>query len=165
MVRDGTDAYIPDHRYQIKPHSYPSFSVAGTAAIVHKNHFFHLYRQNKSSESKPNFRQASNHCKSVLEATNLPYANKTKESISSQKSGSYEFCRITNNVPNNGKSATPPLFDGPEVLSSAYDKAKLFPENFSKNSNLHVSGISLPFPSKTNLDCIFLQLPRGLKRS
>ena len=38
------------------------------------------------------------------------------------------------------------------MLSSASDKAKLFAENFSKNSNLHDSGISLPiFPSRTNL--------------
>ena len=38
------------------------------------------------------------------------------------------------------------------MLSSASDKAKLFPENFSKNSNLDDSGISLPvFPSRANL--------------
>ena len=38
------------------------------------------------------------------------------------------------------------------MLSSAPDEAKLFPENFSKNSNLDDSGISLPvFPSRTNL--------------
>ena len=38
------------------------------------------------------------------------------------------------------------------MLSSASDKAKLFAENFSKNSNLDDSGISLPvFPSITNL--------------
>ena len=38
------------------------------------------------------------------------------------------------------------------MLSSASDKAKLFVENFSKNSNLDDSGISLPvLPSKTNL--------------
>ena len=38
------------------------------------------------------------------------------------------------------------------MLSSVSDKAKLFAENFSKNSNLDDSGISLPvFPSKTNL--------------
>ena len=38
------------------------------------------------------------------------------------------------------------------MLSSASDKAKLFAENFSKNSNLDNSGISLPvFPSRTNL--------------
>ena len=37
------------------------------------------------------------------------------------------------------------------MLSSASDKAKLFAENFSKNSNLDDSGISLPlFPSITN---------------
>ena len=38
------------------------------------------------------------------------------------------------------------------VLRSVYDKAKLFAENLSKNSNLDDSGISLPvFPSGTNL--------------
>ena len=38
------------------------------------------------------------------------------------------------------------------MLSSASDKAKLFAENFSKNSNLDDSDISLPvFPSRTNL--------------
>ena len=35
---------------------------------------------------------------------------------------------------------------------SAYDKAKLFAKNFSKDSNLDDSCISLPvFPSRTNL--------------
>ena len=38
------------------------------------------------------------------------------------------------------------------MLSSASDKAKLFPKNFSKNSNLDDSGISLPvFHPRTNL--------------
>ena len=38
------------------------------------------------------------------------------------------------------------------MLSSAFDKAKLFAENLSENSNLDDSGISLPvFPSRTNL--------------
>ena len=37
------------------------------------------------------------------------------------------------------------------MLSSASDKAKLFAENFSLNSNLDDSGVSLPvFPSRTN---------------
>ena len=44
------------------------------------------------------------------------------------------------------------LFNGPEMLSSALDKAKLFAENFSNNSNLDDSGISLPvFPSRNHL--------------
>ena len=38
------------------------------------------------------------------------------------------------------------------MLSSASDKAKLFAENFLKNSDLDDSGISLcVFPSRTNL--------------
>ena len=75
-----------------------------------------------------------------------------QESITFQKLGSHNFWRIANSVLNKHKSAIPALFNGPEVLSSASDKAKLFAENFSKNSNLDDTGISLPiFPSRTNL--------------
>ena len=151
-VQAGIDVYIPHRKYQVKPHSSPWFSAACAAAIVHRSHFFHLYQQNKSSESKVKFRQASNRCKKVLEASKLAYATKTKEYITSQKLGSRDFWRIVNSVLSKGKSATPPLFNGPEVLSSASDKAKLFAKKFSKNSNLDDSGISLPvFPSRTNL--------------
>ena len=116
-VQVGIDVYIPHHKYQIKPHSSPWFSAACAAAIVHRNHFFRLYQQNKSSESKVKFRQASNHRKRVLEAAKLAYATKTKESITSQNLGSWDFWQIANNVLNKGKSAIPPLFNGPEVLS------------------------------------------------
>ena len=111
-----------------------------------------MYQQNKSSEFKVKFIQASNRCKRVLGAAKLAYATKTKEFITSQKLGSRDFWRIANSVLNKGKSAIFPLFNGPEVLSSASDKAKLFANNFSKNSNLDDSGISLPvFPSRTIL--------------
>ena len=83
-VQIGIDVYIPHRKYQVKPHASPWFSAACTAAIVHRNHFFHLYQKDKSSDSKVKFRQASNHCKMVLEATKLPYANKTKEAITSR---------------------------------------------------------------------------------
>ena len=152
LVQVGIDVYIPHRKYQVKPHSSPWFSAACAAAIVHRNHFFRLCQQNKFSESKVKFRQASNCCKSVLEAAKLAYATKTKDSITSQKLGSQDLWRIADSVLNKGKSAIPPLFNGPEVLSSASDKAKLFAKNFSKNSNLDDSGISLPvFSSRTNL--------------
>ena len=111
-----------------------------------------MYQRDKSSDSKLKLRETSNRCKRVLEAAKLAYANKTKESITSQKLGSRDFWRIANSVLNKGKSAIPPLFNSPEVLSSASDKAKLFAENFSKNSNLDGSDVSLPvFPSRANL--------------
>ena len=81
----------PHRKYQIKPHSSPWFSAAFAAAIVHRNHFFRLYQQNKSSESKVKFRQASNRCKRVFKAAKLAYATKTKESITSQRLGSRDF--------------------------------------------------------------------------
>ena len=39
--------------------------------------WFHLYQQNKSSESKVKLRQTSNRCKRVLEAAKFAYATKT----------------------------------------------------------------------------------------
>ena len=44
----GVDEYIPHSKYQVKPHSSPWFSAACAAAIVHRNHFFCLFQQNKS---------------------------------------------------------------------------------------------------------------------
>ena len=78
-----------------------------------------------------------------------------------------DFWRIANGVLNKGKSAIPPLFIGPEVLSSASDKAKLFPKNFSKNSNLDDLDISLPvFPSRTNLKLHNISItPKMVKKS
>ena len=162
----GIDVYIPPHKYQVKHHSSPWFSGACAAVIVHRNHFFRLYQQNKSSESKVKFRQASNCCKRVLEAAKLAYSNKTNESINSQKLGSRDFWRIANSVINKRKSAIPSLFNGPEVLSSASDKVKLFAKNFSKNSDLVDSGISLPvFPSRTNLKMHNISVtPRMVKK-
>ena len=70
-VQVGIDVYIPHRKYQVKPHSFPWFSAACAAGIVHRNHFLRLYQQNKSFESKGKFRQASNCCKRVLEAVKL----------------------------------------------------------------------------------------------
>ena len=87
-----------------------------------------------------------------MKLPNLHKPTKKIYSITSQKDRSQDFSRIANSLFNKGKSAIPPLFNGIEVFSSASDKAKLFAENFYKNSNLDDSGISLPVvPSRTNL--------------
>ena len=90
--------------------------------------------------------------KRFLKLPNLYMLKKTKDSITSHKLGSQGFWGIANSILNKGKSAIPPLFNGQEVLSSAFDKAKLFAEDFSKNSNIDDSGISLPvFSPRSNL--------------
>ena len=125
-----------------------------------------MYQKDKSSPSKVKFRQASNNCKRVLEAAKLTYVNKTKQSITSQKLGSHRLCRITNSILNKGKSAIPPLFNSPERMSSASEKAKFLAENFSKNSNFDYSGMSLPvFPSTNNLKLHKISvIPKMLKK-
>ena len=88
-VRVGIDVYIPHRKYQVKPHSSPWLSAACPAAIVHRNHFFCLYKRINLLTLM--FRKARNHCKQVLEAAKLAYANKTKDSITSQKLGSRDL--------------------------------------------------------------------------
>ena len=51
------------------------------------------------------------------------------------------------------------------MLSSASDKAKLCAKNFSKNSNLYDTGISLPvFPSRTILKLHISVTPKLVKK-
>ena len=111
-----------------------------------------MYQKEKSSESKVKFRQASKCCKSVLQAVKLAHANKKKSPLPPRNLAlgtSGELLIVLNHIV---KSAIPFLFNGLELLSSASDKAKLFAEDVSKNSNLDDSGISLPvFLSRTNL--------------
>ena len=82
-VQAGINVYISPKNYQVKPHSSPWFVAASGVPIVHRNHFFRLYQKDKSPEPKVKFRQASNHCKRVIKAAKLAYANKTKHSVSS----------------------------------------------------------------------------------
>ena len=58
-VEVGFDVYIPHRKCQVKPHSSPWFSTAFAAAIIHRNHFFRLFQQHKSSESKVKFGQGN----------------------------------------------------------------------------------------------------------
>ena len=51
-VQVRIDVCVPHRKYQVKPHSYPWFSAACTAAIVYRNQFFHLYQKDKSSDDK-----------------------------------------------------------------------------------------------------------------
>ena len=80
------------------------------------------------------------------------YANETNYFIFSQRRGSGNIWPIANSEHNKVKSAISLLFNYPEVLFSASNKAKLFAKNFCNNSNLDDSGISGPFfPSRINL--------------
>ena len=60
-VQVGMDVHIPHCKYEVKPCSSLCLTAACTAAIDDGNNFFHLFQKVK-------LRQASNHCKRVLEA-------------------------------------------------------------------------------------------------
>ena len=113
------------------------------------NHFFNLYQQNKSSESKVKFRQAINPCKRVLEAPKIAYGNKTRELITSQKLGSLDFWQIANSFLFKGKSAIPPIINSTKAyaLTLPFWKDSSHPLSLSWN---------LPFWDDPDLNVTYL---------
>ena len=98
-VQVGIDVYIAHRKYQVKPHLSPWFSAACAAAIVHRNHFFHMYQKVQSLfrlYHLLNIKESSDRLVIVangfLKLLNLHMLiNKTKESSISQKLGSLHF--------------------------------------------------------------------------
>ena len=94
------------------------------------------------------FRQASHHCKRVVEAPKLAYTNKGKESTTSRNLGIRTFSKLQ--IVFLAKVNLYPLFNHSEELSSGFDKAKLFPGNCTKKANLDDLNIFLcAFYSRT----------------
>ena len=76
LLFQGLNVYIPNHKYQVKPHSSPCLSAA--CGKVHRNHFHCLYLK-----SKVKLKRLSDCWKRVPEAAKLVYANKKIHSIAS----------------------------------------------------------------------------------
>ena len=83
----------------------------------------------QKTSSKVKFGQASNRCKGFLKPSNLHMLIKQKSSSVPRNLALGTFGELS--IFNKGNSPIPHLFNGPEVLSSASDKAKLFAEKFS----------------------------------
>ena len=148
-VQVGIDVYIPHRKCQVKPHSSPWFSAACAAVVVHRNHFFFVCTNRKNLLNlKTSSARLIISVKGFLKLPNLHMLIKLN-SLSLPRNfalGNFGELLIVFSTKVN-------LFNGPELLSPASDKRKFFAKNFSKNSNLDNSGISLPvFSSRTNLN-------------
>ena len=81
-VLTGMDTFIPHKKYQQKPNSQPWFSPECAAAIAHRNHFFHLYQQNRCAATQAAFHKARNQCHKVLRDARTSYAESVQAMIS-----------------------------------------------------------------------------------
>ena len=150
-VQIGIDVYIPHRNYQVKPHSSPWLSAACAAAVAYRNHFFHLYQQNNLLHLKQNLDRLVIIVKGFLKLLNLLMSIK-QESLALPRNLALVIFGKLLIVFSIKVNLLYLLYLTDEVLSSAFDNVKLFAKNFSKNSNLDDSSISLPtFPSKTTL--------------
>ena len=93
-VEVAIDVYIPHCKHQVKSHSSSWISAACAAAMIHRNHFFHLYLQSKSTEYTGNFRKHCSRCERVLEAGKLAYANKEKSPSFPRNLALGNFCKL-----------------------------------------------------------------------
>ena len=151
-ITTGIDIFIPSKRYQQRPGSQPWFTPECAAAIASRNFHFNQYKKDRSSLTRiAELKIASNKCRSILRNAKSGYAASIQNKIGNEKLGSREFWRITKKVMGNGKGSIPTIINGPEVIASSSDKAKLFASNFSSNSTLDDQGHSLPdFPPLTD---------------
>ena len=90
-VEIGIDCYIPDIKFQLKPHSSPWFTPSCAAVIVHRNHYFHQYHTNVTPENKKLFCDSRNHYKRALKDARSNYAETTRRSVASQLNRSRDF--------------------------------------------------------------------------
>ena len=63
--------------------------------------------------------------------------------MTSQKLAFWDFWRTADNVLNTGKPVAPPLFNDPEMLPSASNKAKLFPKTLILKTQLSLCPLPL----------------------
>ena len=147
----GMKAYIPHRTYQMKPHSQPWFSPECAAAICQRDHFYHQYKRDNSTDNLNQYKAARKHCKETLHQAKSRYASYVRDSIDNQKLGSKDFWRIYNSVMKRDKSSIPALsIDNTHMATSSADKAKFLCQEFAKNSSLVDSGQNPPpFPPRT----------------
>ena len=158
----GMESYIPSKTFQLKPNSQPWFSPECAAAIAHRNHFFHLYHQNRSDETKAAFKTARNQCKRILRNAEQSYAESIQTRIGEESLGSKEFWRITNKVLGRGKASIPTLVEGPTQVISSTDKASIFASKFASHSTLDDQGCLPPdFPPLTDERLCDLKVSAG----
>ena len=84
-IHAGNDAFVPHCHYQVKGHTSPWFLLACVTATAHRNHYFHLYCQDNSSDNECLFALARSRCKKVLNDAKSRYMESTESRISSQK--------------------------------------------------------------------------------
>ncbi|CAI9721180.1 Hypothetical predicted protein [Octopus vulgaris] len=118
-------------------------SLSLTRKSRHSHKSIHCQRDNSAVNKQP-FTNDRNHCRAVIRDAKQDYEQHIHDRISSQKVGSHDFWRIIKSVRGNNKSSIPPLFNGPEVLTTSNDKSELFAQLFSSHFILDDSGHPLP---------------------
>lgn len=95
----------------------------------------------------------------VLENANTSYTQAVQAEAETIQIGSQEFWMITIKIMNRKKAAVPAIINDPEIVSSSWEKAKLFPSAFYSKSSIDDNHHPLPiFPRFTeqNLGNIFI---------
>ena len=150
-IQVGIETYVPSKTYQVRPATQPWFTPECSAAIAHRNHYFHRYQRSMTTTNLRLFRQARASCKRVLLTAKANYASHTRSLVSSQRLGTKDFWKICNRVLNKTKSSSTPLVNADGSVSVSSDsKAQRLCDQFASNSTIRDAGVQLPsFPPRT----------------
>ncbi|MCP4340929.1 MAG: hypothetical protein GY799_19080, partial [Desulfobulbaceae bacterium] len=152
VIVSGMEAYIP-HSFPLTNKKKPWFNYTCSNAVRNKERACRRYQRLRTPESHALYVSARNRSKSILRQSKNSFILSKTESLANSNS-SRSFWHLAKNISNNFNttSSFPPLFypDGSVAISSS-DKAQLFAQTFSLNSNLDDSGAVPPSPPPTNL--------------
>ena len=92
-IQISIEAHVPYKTYQVRSVSQLWFTPECSAAIAHRNHYFHGYQRSKTTSNLGLFRQARASCKRVPLASKANYASHICHLVSSQRLGTKDFSK------------------------------------------------------------------------
>ena len=92
-IQISIEAHVPYKTYQVRSVSQLWFTPECSAAIAHRNHYFHGYQRSKTTSNLGLFRQARASCKRVPLASKANYASHICHLVSSHRLGTKDFSK------------------------------------------------------------------------
>lgn len=144
LVLSGMENFIPNNISINKDNSKPWFMSRCAVALAQYNYYYHLYQKEWCNRMLSVLLTACNQHKIVLKNTKSRYAQASHSKFENKELSSCVFWKISNKILNRGILPVPSSINGPEVILSVSDKAKIFAMNVASNSMLDDKGHLLP---------------------
>ena len=146
------ESCIPQSTKIIKSKKPSWFNKSCNQAQKEKNSKFQLYRNNDCLENHLSYIKARNHYKTIINSSKQTFDSKIRNKIMSFPNNSKSFWSLTKLINQNFSNSLFPSLVTPHgsVISSSYEKAELFAQQFATNSTINPPNTQLPSIPKVN---------------